>query len=262
MLYWLERVPEHVLDKTFMEQHWPHGWSFWTRPTAHAVRYNCKYIQKDMGDQARQGHLAMSKKPPLGALYFQRLAEQYVAQGLAPQTLEYSFPEVTRRKKDGSAEVVPFRLKDRSAELFLDAFCREWERVNPGRQVPSSKLVEEYLDPGAWEEKAGSLGPLLVKPARGGQVKQGPKDLNDWQVAYERESEDGEAKQKRQERAAKLQRDAERLIAAVHRRQGEKWAADRAEAAAEAVPLGGFQPGDWDYEGADEGAFYPDPFNY
>ncbi len=146
MLYWQERVPEHVLDENFMEQHWPHGWSFWTRPTAHAVRYNCKYIQKDMGEAERQGHLAMSKKPPLGAAYFQQVAEQYVRQGLAPQTLEYSFPEVRRRKADGRLEVVPFMLKDRSGELFLDGFMQKWREAYPGQPWPRSVLLEEYLD--------------------------------------------------------------------------------------------------------------------
>lgn len=151
MLYWQDKVPEHVLDKNFMEAHWPHGWSFWTEPSPHAVRYNCKYVQKDIGEAERQGHLAMSKKPPLGADYFQRVAEQYVRQGLAPQDLFYSFPDVRRRKPDGSEEIVRFVLRDRSAELFLEHYVNTWRRVYPGRHIPPSELVEEFLDPGAWK---------------------------------------------------------------------------------------------------------------
>lgn len=147
MLYWQKDVPEHVLDQRFDEQHWPHGWSFWTKPTAYAVRYNCKYIQKDMGDEARQGHLAMSKKPPLGTAYFQVMAEQYVRQGLAPQTLEYTFPDVRRRKKDGSEEVVPFMLKDRPAELFLEHYVAKWREAYPDRGYPRSPLLDEFFDP-------------------------------------------------------------------------------------------------------------------
>lgn len=159
MLYWLERVPPHELDFNFMEEHWPHGWSFWTKPTPNAVRYNCKYIQKDMGEAERQGHLAMSKKPPLGARYFQLQAEQYVSQGLAPQTLEYRFPEVRRTKKTGKDEIVPFLLTGRSAELFLIEYIKMRRKAHgvaafhshvSGREVhghapwPNSELVDLF----------------------------------------------------------------------------------------------------------------------
>lgn len=172
MLYWQDRVPPHELDRQFMHGRfdektgeqakdengdpafwWPHGFSFWTRPTHAAVRYNCKYIQKDIGEAERQGHLAMSKKPPLGAEYFRRMAEQYVAEGLAPQTLEYRFGDVRRRKQDGTEEVVPFMLKDRSAELFLEHFVTTWQAIRPGQHMPASDLVEEFMDRGAWSNK-------------------------------------------------------------------------------------------------------------
>nr|QJB21598.1 MAG: replication initiator protein [Microvirus sp.] len=147
MLYWLEKVPPHELDTNFREAHWPHGWSFWTEPTHKAVRYNCKYIQKDMGDAERQGHLAMSKKPPLGAAYFARMAEQFVRQGLSPQSLEYNFPDVTRRR-NGAEERVPFLLTGRSAELFLEHFIASWEAAYPGRDWPRSELVDLFAEYG------------------------------------------------------------------------------------------------------------------
>src|SRR5690606_17661686 len=103
MLYWQDKVPNHVLDRNFMEDHWPHGWSFWTEPTFQAVRYNCKYILKDNQD-GRQGHMAMSKKPPLGTQYFRELAEEHVRLEVAPQTPEYRFAGVTRLKRDGTRE--------------------------------------------------------------------------------------------------------------------------------------------------------------
>ncbi|QMV02140.1 hypothetical protein GHV40_11910 [Devosia sp. D6-9] len=199
MLYWQERVPEHVLDENFMEQHWPHGWSFWTRPTAHAVRYNCKYIQKDMGEAERQGHLAMSKKPPLGAAYFQQVAEQYVRQGLAPQTLEYTFPEVRRRRADGRQEVVPFMLKDRSAELFLEHYVRKWREAYPGQHLPNSALVEEFLDPGAWKERAETNKPF-VPPEQPRHQRKPPMDWIDWRNDFDRRMGDGEERQQQAER--------------------------------------------------------------
>lgn len=148
MLYWQRAVPEHVLDERFMEAHWPHGLSFWTRPTAHAIRYNCKYLQKSMGDVMLQGHLSMSKKPPLGAVFFAQRAEQYARQRLSPQTLEYSFPEVRRRKRDGSQEIVKFMLTGRSAELFLEHFVRSWEAMYGRERWPASDLVDLYVEYG------------------------------------------------------------------------------------------------------------------
>jgi hypothetical protein len=156
MLYWQNGAPVHELDRNFIEPHWPHGWSFWTKPTPHAVRYNCKYIQKDMGDAERQGHLAMSKKPPLGAAYFEQLAEQYVRQGLAPQDLTYSFPDVRRRRGDRE-EVVQFVLMERSAELFLAHYVKCWREAWPNRDFPRSELVEEFTDPGAWKDHPAAV---------------------------------------------------------------------------------------------------------
>lgn len=153
ILHWQDKVPPHELQTRFMQEHWPHGLSYWDHHDPAAVRYNCKYILKDMGDDARQGHLAMSKKPPLGGSYFQALAQEYVIQGLAPQSLEYSFPEIRRRKKDGSQEVLPFRLKDTSAENFLRDFCEAWERDRPGEKLPKSELLEHWLTPDDEEER-------------------------------------------------------------------------------------------------------------
>jgi hypothetical protein len=210
MLYWQDQAPPHVLDERFMEEHWPHGWSFWTRPTAHAVRYNCKYIQKDMGDAERQGHLAMSKKPPLGTAYFQQLAEQYVRQGLAPQTLEYSFPEVRRRTKSGREEVVRFMLKDRPAELFLGHYVQTWRRTYPGRHLPNSELVEEFLDPGAWKDRADTSRPFVAPERKRNEIlRHGPMDLIDWREAWRKEKGDGSEQQQEWEQQFQRWQDRE-----------------------------------------------------
>lgn len=147
IVYWQGDVPPHKLNQNFLEEHWPHGWSYWSGSDTAAVRYTCKYLYKDVNaDGHRQGHLAMSKKPPLGAKYFKQLAERYVEQGLAPQSLEYSFPEAVRRQ---TGEVIQFVLKDRPAEMFLEHYLARWTEVHPGRGVPKSQLIEEFLDPDA-----------------------------------------------------------------------------------------------------------------
>lgn len=145
--HWQERVPPHEFQTHAMEPHWPHGHSYWDDSSPAAIRYVCKYILKDMGDDARQGHLAMSKKPPLGALYFEKLADQYVEQGLAPQTPEYTFNESRRKKADGTFEVIPYRLKDRSLELFLTRYVDQWATKRPGQKLPKSELVELFVQP-------------------------------------------------------------------------------------------------------------------
>lgn len=140
------KVPHHELGANFMEAHWPHGYSYWQKPDWPNLRYVCKYVLKEMGDDERQGHLSVSKKPPLGAEYFRTMAERYVDQGLAPQTPIYTFPNVRRRKVDGTQEPIPFMLQGRSRELFLEHFADIWARKIPEREIPKSPLIEEFLD--------------------------------------------------------------------------------------------------------------------
>lgn len=146
--YWQKEVPEHVLDKNHMQEHWPHGWSYWTPLRPHTVKYNCKYILKDLGDAQAQGHLAMSKKPPLGAEYFQKRALQYVEQGLAPQDLNYTFPEAKQRNLQGGHDFMRFRLGGRSAELFLQGYIDLWERERGDKRRPKSDLVDRFAEYG------------------------------------------------------------------------------------------------------------------
>lgn len=167
IVFWLDKVPEHVLGEGFAERHWTHGHSFWTKPEYEHFRYNTKYILKGMGqgEAERQGHLSMSKKPPLGAKYFRDLARRHAEQGLAPQAgteapqgdgwqiggFQYTFPEAVRR----NGERVIFTLRDRSLDLFLGAYVEAWAEVHGDKPMPRSKLVEEYLEPGAWKRTAG-----------------------------------------------------------------------------------------------------------
>lgn len=142
IIFWLKRVPPHVLGERFDEKHWEHGLSFWTAPSYEDFRYNTKYILKDMGAAERQGHLSMSKKPPLGAEYFRRLAKDYAKQGLAPQNSFYTFPEAVRK----NGERHQFKLSGKSEELFAQAFWEEWERLYPGRWWPTSPWLDEIED--------------------------------------------------------------------------------------------------------------------
>lgn len=147
IIFWKDRVPEHVCDKRFNEAHWDWGWSEWSRLSYGSVRYVMKYISKDIGVAERQGHLSMSKKPPLGAGYFDDMARRYAEASLVPQTFEYTFPEAVSL----SGKRVKFRLQGRSRELFLDAFVRHWRALHGEKYWPWSKILDEHLDPYSWK---------------------------------------------------------------------------------------------------------------
>ena len=153
VLYWHEVVPTVALRKNIQFAHWPHGYTYWDEVSASSVRYVCKYLLKDLDDAERQGHLSMSKKPPLGARYFARRAQDYVDAGLAPQDLFYSFPEA----KAGNGSALQFLLAGRSAEMFLTAFMRKWRGYPEpgfhgppcpvrGWNYPESEVVQEFED--------------------------------------------------------------------------------------------------------------------
>lgn len=251
ILHWQDKVPEHEFKVHAMEQHWPHGHSYWDDSSPAATKYVCKYILKDMGDDARQGHLAMSKKPPLGALYFEKLADQFVEQGLAPQTLEYTFQESRRRKQDGSYETIPYRLKDRSAEIYLRRYVDTWASQRPEQKIPKSELVELFLSPAPDDRdrirtRLAELGPPSGwTPAQRVQVNYDLARLDQLEWAdkraslldenaakktkapywvaleqWERKYFGGQEQQQRQEEQRAVQQRAEAVIADVHARQG------------------------------------------
>ena len=178
LLYWQGKPPEHLIRENMMEEHWPHGWSFWDKVTPASALYCAKYVQQDKTDDARQGMIRMSKKPPLGSEYFRQVAETYVEQGIAPQTLDYTFPGVMWSDK-GHKVPWRFRLKDRPAEMFLEHFVATWKAVHGTRHVPSSELVEEFMDPSAWKERTvSSLKPLTREELREREIRNPPVNDN------------------------------------------------------------------------------------
>lgn len=141
VVFWQGDVPPHDLESRFMERHWPHGWSYWEKPNPAAIRYVCKYIQKDMGKAERQGHLAMSKKPPLGHEYFQQLAGRYVDQGVAPIEPYYWFGHVL----NDEGKPVKFYMSGVTLDNFCQAFLDQWA-ARYGTHPPHSQVIEDYED--------------------------------------------------------------------------------------------------------------------
>lgn len=181
IMYWQENVPDHVLRENFMQKHWPHGWSYWDKCSPEAIRYACKYLLKDPADEEKQGWGPMpSKKPPLGHDYFRQLAEQYLEQGLSPQSLFYHFPDVrrvprtlrakTHKQFREAAKPVQFHMTGKTAENFLQYFIDSW-REKHGDDPPRSDIVWDFLDTGitpVYDEflysEHRSKGPVPVAP--------------------------------------------------------------------------------------------------
>jgi hypothetical protein len=150
-----------VWNKRFNEPCWPHGFSQWEtlrNGTAKgSVRYACKYINKDVDDESAQSKLCMSKKPPIGALYFDQRAQRFVDEGIAPQDAIYTFPGEADRKTDGKP--IKFRLANKSSDLFCENYILRWRGLPKpwGRQgppiytgrpwhYPESEYVQEFED--------------------------------------------------------------------------------------------------------------------
>ena len=143
VLHFYGAIPPHVLDENWNDEHWPHGFSFWTEAHARTVQYNCKYIMKDLDDAESQGHLAMSKKPPLGFQYFAERARSAARQGIHLRNLDYSFPDVRFVKGERAGQRKPYRLTGRSAELYVEEYIAEWVRVQT-QPLPQTELLLEY----------------------------------------------------------------------------------------------------------------------
>lgn len=141
IFFWKTTPPPITLGERIHLPQWPHGYSHFEEVNAASIRYVCKYIQKDDGDTERQRQVCMSKYPPLGAAYFTKLAKRYVKQGLAPRVPDYHFKDVL----DRHGETIKFRLQGRSLDIFLQAFCEEWE-AKRGGHPPASDLLQEYYD--------------------------------------------------------------------------------------------------------------------
>lgn len=145
---------------------WPHGFSQWDKlhfgHEKGGIRYACKYINKDVDDPEAQSKLCMSKRPPIGAVYFDGYARKLLKEGVSPQDPYYKFPNQARRK---NGDVIRFKLSNRSLELYCESYLRAWAGYPPmlyqgpppgkspyGKHWPHSDMLEAYLDKKCREE--------------------------------------------------------------------------------------------------------------
>lgn len=189
VIYWLKEVPPGIVlrkERVNGLPYWEEGWSFIDHPSVQAVRYACKYIQKDMHQGGKQGVCYYSRMPPLGTQYFKILAESYVNAGKAPADLTYSFPEITRQNRaTGKHERVIYTLQGKSRQIYLDHFLTKWREKWGGRPVPTSEAVDNYLDSLVTQDMldaAKGVGALVADPRYGTPPVPVPKDLRPWMV--------------------------------------------------------------------------------
>lgn len=145
VLFFQTPMPHRVLRRNISDEMWPHGFSLWDDANGPAIKYVCKYINKDVRDGGADNSMSMSKKPMLGTAYFDGLAQRYVAQGLSPQRPFYKFRDVLDREGRPQEHYMPPLV----CERFIGMFLARWREVNPGRHWPHSELVDKFHDKAA-----------------------------------------------------------------------------------------------------------------
>lgn len=121
--------------RQFHCEEWPHGhvvcdWTADQRP----FRYACKYVLKTEG---RQSWVSMSKKPPLGWRYFERLADRAIELGVLPSSLVYSAP--------GSRGAKTYHLTGATRRDYLLRIYDGFRERYPFREDRLNKWVFETL---------------------------------------------------------------------------------------------------------------------
>lgn len=125
--------PQH---KNFHIDEWPHGhvYADWNADDK-AMRYVCKYILKSAAKG--EGWFSLSKKPALGAEYFQSLAERYADLGTWPRSFEYKAPNGRNGKT--------YLLSGASRRDFLQTLVARLGPPDPQRVTEWTQLGLEKL---------------------------------------------------------------------------------------------------------------------
>lgn len=176
------KLPEVEYNTKFYNwKYWKHGYTYVQSPDFEGMSYVLKYTLKEDDPLANETKVMhCSKFPPIGAEYFQSLAQDYVNARLPVHSPEYSFAHLRLR----SGKLRKFWLADRSRELFLGGserygfkgYVQLW-RDAYGTEPPGTDfLIENYYDPQAaaeveaerWSSSALSTGEqngFLLLPA-------------------------------------------------------------------------------------------------
>lgn len=141
LFFYGDKIPNVSYKERFDWSYWDNGYSWIEEPDYKAFRYVLKYVLKDQAQDVSVGHLAMSKKPPLGQQYFEELAEIHVKQGLAPQSYKYSFPD----EFDSNGKRREFMMQGVTRSNYLNHFITEWQKAYV-KPLPESEILDIYTD--------------------------------------------------------------------------------------------------------------------
>lgn len=126
-----------------------------------AVRYVLKYLVKNLEDVqdgedvTSQALVRQSRNPPLGAVFFQRRAADFVAQRLLPQDGLYSFRDIIG--PDGLPR--QFNLQGASLDYFMRELVRLWRHRYGEHPLDThhSDFVQAWCDDQAPAASVGQL---------------------------------------------------------------------------------------------------------
>lgn len=134
------KFPHPDKDGRIWIKHWRHGHINLDTMvnTLKAVRYAAKYLQKEES----QIKMTYSTNPALGAEYFASLAIDFAKQGIAPQTLHYTFGD--HRRQNGA--LIRYYMHRGAGDKFIAQFLHAWQELRPDEHVPASEMIEQWLD--------------------------------------------------------------------------------------------------------------------
>lgn len=141
ILYFKGRSPDLKLYERDWIKHWPHGHVYTEPMTPESVSYCCKYITKQ-DKQGGETVVRVSKKPPLGMGFFEKLAVQYVKEGLVPQKYIYSFDDV----KTSKGKLRKFYMLKTARDRFMREYLLRYAEKHGTDRWPYSEIIEEFLD--------------------------------------------------------------------------------------------------------------------
>lgn len=122
-------------------KYWPKGFSYFQNPDWKGFQYVLKYVLKDASLDSTDGHLAMSKKPPLGYEFFEDLAKTHVEQAVVPRSFKYKLPGI--RKDNGQEK--GFMMQGVTRDNFMNRVKQGW--LEKYGKEPFNEFYEE------WDEK-------------------------------------------------------------------------------------------------------------
>jgi len=140
ILFFNKQYPELEYNKRINWEYWTKGFSYFQDADWKGFQYVLKYVLKDLDERVKVGHLAMSKKPPLGEQYFKELAKQHVKEMILPRNIFYKFRDVRNSRN----KIKDFCMQGKTKDMFMRRIRWRWYKKY-GKE-PMNELFEEYFE--------------------------------------------------------------------------------------------------------------------